>query len=455
MIQWVTRRNSVHHILSAADTRLPQQAPAVEPTALFGGDMKGFGQRSWAFLCGALGVAVGLVPAGGPAGAQTEVAPTVARADAAGSFVQFGIPGFLPIDNYADAALPWASAVRESGRTVANAALPYPGDAALSAPALGGLLLGVVLPSYPLYVRAEHPTQPEQVFADPTGVYSLAAKANGDAANSTARLGAPAAVKSPALGAASEVVATGETVVARALSSAEGVVVGPLSLASVRSRSTTSYRHGDPRPVSQTELVVEGAKAADVSFSLAGGVLLIGEQKVPVPLSDGAAALNAVLAPAGLSLRFIDPKQSPDGATAAAIEITGDKVTVPGAGAGRLVLRLGGSSSSVFVGDISGSEDPADSGPSYQSSTTNLRRPVVPGVELREGGVPNDDQVKVDRRSRELGTVVQDVLRDSRGCSLPVASPGRRDGSSARGPGHLPGLDGPPIGVRVCAPGSS
>jgi hypothetical protein len=323
------------------------------------------GQCCLVASCGFLGLVGALAPPlVGQAGAQSDIRAYSARAEAAGFFAQFGIPGFLAVDNYVDAGGPLASATMESGRSASNASLPYPGDAALSAPALGGLVLGVVLPAYPLYVRAEDPAQPKQALADPTGAYTLSAEANKEMAGSSARVGAPANPGDgtvAALTTIADVKTVGDTVVANASSRAEGIVVGPLSLGVVRSRSSTTYVQGREGPISDTEFVIEGGRVGSMGFNLTPGGFRLGDQETPVPVGEGLAALNEALAPSGLSVRFSEARSLQGGKAAATLDIVGD-MTVPGAGEGRLLVRFGAAISSVVVGDASG-YDALASGP--------------------------------------------------------------------------------------------
>lgn len=259
----------------------------------------------------------------------------------------------------------------------------------MSAPALGGLLLGVVLPGYPLYVRAEDPAQPKQALADPTGTYTLSAAANNDMAGSRARVGAPAnpaEATVAALTALAEVKTAGDKVVATASSLVEGIVIGSLSLGVVRSRSTTTYVPGSEGAVSETELTIEGGRAGSLGFSITPGGVRLGDQEVPVPVGDGLAAINAALVPSGLSLRFSEARPLEGGKAAAALDIVED-VTVPGAGAGQLFVRLGSAISSVAVGDESG-YDALGSRSSASAMNPSERRVGGGGHEGSLGWVP-------------------------------------------------------------------
>jgi hypothetical protein len=147
----------------------------------------------------------------------------------------------------------------------------------------------------------------------------------------------------------SDVVATADSVTSVATSFTQGFSSGPLSIATVRSSSETTYARGATEPVTKTELVLEGGRAGDLTFGFGPKGLQVAGQGIPIPQDQGLAALNQALAPAKMSIRFGEPQNLRGGKSAPAFEITstGD---VPGAGRGTMRVRLGGASSYVVPG---------------------------------------------------------------------------------------------------------
>lgn len=277
--------------------------------------------------------------------------PFAAAAAASGGYVQYGIPGQLPMEQAIDGGGPVAQAFGDSfGARNAFASLPYPGPTAITVPGVANSFTGLPTPAYPFYAHASYPTEPEGKISDPGGAYSLAAAAKESSAVGEARFGAPGGqpVRSGS-SAHSEVAATPEAVSATASSLNEGVSMGPLSAAVVRSLSKTTYS-GAGSPVTQSELVIEGGRVGDVTFSLAPDGLRFGGAGAPVPVAEGLARMNQAFAPSGLSAKFLEPQPIPGGVIAGIFEVV-SVAEVPGAGKGTLRLRLGGAISAISLGD--------------------------------------------------------------------------------------------------------
>jgi hypothetical protein len=280
----------------------------------------------------------------------------VATADASGMYVRYGIPGFLVVENFVDGGGPVSQAMLGSdGTSESFASLPYPGPTAIGYPGLAALVLGSAPPGYPFYASASNPVQPEQAVSDPSGAYSLSATATDSQSASDAHVspvGKPEEA-APSTQSQSSVTVDGDKVTATAASLGKGLVAGPLSIASVRSRSTTTYQTGADTPVTQTELQVEGGKVNDMTFSFGPTGLQVAQQGVPVPAGTGLQSLNQALAPSGLSIHFAESTELAGGAAAAAFEII-HSAPVPGAGTGTLRIRFGGASSMISLGAAEG-----------------------------------------------------------------------------------------------------
>lgn len=274
----------------------------------------------------------------------------VAVAEANGMLVRYGIPGFLAADNYIDGGGPSSQAVVADGAAGSYASLPYPGSAGVGYPGLVNFVTGQTPPSYPFYVSASHPTQPEQSLRDPSGAYSLQATAKDGRAKGDARMVPPGsgADAVPVSQAASDAVRDGKAVVATGRSVAEGLSLGPLAIGRVRSQSVTTWRRGAEQPTTATELAIEGGRANDLVFSFGREGFQFAQNGIPLPAGQGLTALNQALAPTGMSVRFHEATPLSGGAVAAAFEIT-SVADVPSAGKGTFTIRLGGASSFITL----------------------------------------------------------------------------------------------------------
>ena len=280
----------------------------------------------------------------------------VATAEASGMYVRYGIPGFLVVENYIDGGGPVSQAVLGSDGTAQSfASLPYPGPTAIGYPGLAALVTGSAPPGYPFYASASNPVQPKQTVNDPSGAYSLSAEAGDSSSVSDAHF-SPAGKpeqSAPSTQTRSNVTVDGDKVTATAASLGQGIVAGPLTIGSVRSTSTTTYQKGADKPVTRTELRVQGGKVNDTTFSFGPEGLQVAQQGVPVPAGTGLQSLNQALAPSGLSIHLAEATALESGAAAGALEIV-DTAPVPAAGQGTLRIRFGGASSMISLGAVEG-----------------------------------------------------------------------------------------------------
>ena len=324
--------------------------------------------------------------------AQTLDRSYVAVAEANGMLVRYGIPGFLAVDNFIDGGGPSSQAVVTDGASTSFASLPYPGSAGVGYPGLVNLATGQTPPGYPFYVSASYPTQPEQSLSDPSGSYALQATTKDAVARGEARFVPPGSGKDavPVTEAASDVVRDGDVVTATARSLSDGLALGPLTIGRVRSQSVTTYRRGGDRPATTTELAIEGGRANDVVFSLGREGFQFAQNGIPLPAGQGLGALNAALAPAGMSVRFDEPTPLNGGAAAAAFEIT-SVANVPSAGKGTFTIRFGGASSFISLAapgqDLTGglTPPPPFAPPSSDQPAAGPANPAAAGSGLAAG----------------------------------------------------------------------
>jgi hypothetical protein len=303
-------------------------------------------------------LAGGLALSASASGAAPTAEGFAAVASAQGGRVTFSVPGFAVVEDVIDGGGPVSQAAADSGGATGFASLPYPGDSAIAFPGLFNAVTGQPFPgAYPFYVAASHPTQPEQEIADPGGIYRLRAKAAEGQASGLAQLagaaGSGAQSGSGGSVALSSVERDGDAVVARAETRNEALQLGggALRIASVRSQSSTVYRPDGAKPVTNTELIVEGGSAGGYTFAYGPNGLVVAGQAVPIPAGQGLTQLNEALAPAGISLRIVGGEASPTGASADALEIRlAGQAPIPGMPPGILRLRFGGATSSISVG---------------------------------------------------------------------------------------------------------
>jgi hypothetical protein len=310
------------------------------------------GRRRLGLAALALGATAVLLP-GSTVGAEEAQRTFTAQAEASGMYVQYGIPGFLPVDQFIDGGGPVSGATFGSdGTSRSFASLPYPGSTAVGYPGVFALVSNgqFVPPGYPFFVSSAYPTQPEQKLADPSAAYALSTAASDSKATGTATFGPPGITgQKPNSSADTSVVFEAGKVTATATSVNQMIVAGPLTIGAVRSQSVTTWANGDTEPLTETELVIEGGRAGDTSFQFGDKGLQVAQQGVPLPAAEGLAAINQVLKPAGISIAFHQAQPFAGGAQAAAFEVT-QVAEVPGAGLGTFRVRFGGAKSAVALG---------------------------------------------------------------------------------------------------------
>lgn len=312
----------------------------------------------WALagVAGLLGGGVAPLAAGGAAGADTPaVRSVVAKASAQGVRAVYTIPDYVVVTQIFDGGGPVTQAEADStGRATSFAALPYPGENAVTAPGTLSVALGQSVPlAYPFYVKADHPTEPAAELADPSGSYGLAAGAKDGAATATAALQSPEAV-SGARSASSALLDDGGVVRTVAESVITGISVGDgaLRIASVTTRSETVLGPADPAPVTTASLSIEGASVGGRAVTIDADGVHAADQAVPAPVGRGVGSDNQFLGQLGLSARVV-PAGVPGAADALVVTST-QTFPVPGNPRGTLVLTFGGAASEITIGSPDG-----------------------------------------------------------------------------------------------------
>lgn len=290
--------------------------------------------------------------------AQATGAPAVAfssLASAQAFRVTYTVPNYVIVSEIADVGAPVAQAILESsGLSRAFASAPYAGDTVVSAPGLvaGATGAPVSPPDFPGYAAADHPGVPEKEVSDPSKTYMMRATAKERASEGTARIVAPGI----GAGSTSHSIVTRApdgTVTALSETITEGLSFedGLLRIASVRSKSVTTLTPGSVKPVTKSELDIDGASVAGQRVGITTGGIVLGSQTIPVPVAEVTKALNEALKSAGLSVRLVEGAPIAGGRTADALEVRSEHtVPVPGEPKGYLTYRFGGASSAIIVG---------------------------------------------------------------------------------------------------------
>ena len=226
---------------------------------------------------------------GSERGAATTLDGFTAIATAQSGRASFHVPGFAVVEEMADSGGPISQSAVDPSSAISFAAMPYPGDLVIAGPGLFAGLSGLPSPgNYPFYVSASHPTAPEQSLGDPSG-YHLLAKAAAGSTSGLAKVhgqgGEGASGGSAGARSITSALVQGDTVTVTGETINEGLNLGDgaLRIASVRSRSLTTYRAGDAGPVTKTEFVVEGGSAGASSFGYGPDGLVVAGSAVPIP----------------------------------------------------------------------------------------------------------------------------------------------------------------------------
>ena len=362
------------------------------------------GLRRWALagLVGLLGGPAAALATGGSAGAEGAVRSVVAKASAQGVRAVYTIPDYVVVSQIFDGGGPVTQAEADStGRATSFAALPYPGENAIAAPGVLSVAFGRSVPlAYPFYVSADHPTVPAAELTEPSGSYKLVATAEDGATTATGSLQGPTAAAAGARSTSSALLDDGGVVRTVAESVATGISLGDgvLRIASVTTRSETVLGPDDPKPVTTTSLVIEGASVAGHAVTIDAEGVHAEDQSVAAPVGQGLGTDNQLLGQVGLSARVV-PTGVPGGADALVIT-SRQTFPAPGNPKGTLVMTFGGAASEITVGSPDGPalDTPvADGAPAQPADETPAavreEPPPVPGPGPRDGAVrPRPDQ---------------------------------------------------------------
>jgi hypothetical protein len=342
-----------------------------------------------------LGCAGALLVAGVGTGIWSEPAgaistrPVVATASAQGIRATYTVPDYVAVATLFDGGGPVSEATGDStGRAVTFASLPYPSETAVFFPGVMAAATGVQPPAgYPFYARADYPTTPKSEVVEPSGSYVLRAEADRGKANGlgTAQFigeGADAVSRS-----AAETHVTIDddgnvTVVAESANSGLSLGGGALTIASVRSRSTSTYQQGSDKPVVARELVIDGARAFKQSVTIGPDGVHADDETAPLPVGEGTKNLNEALKQSGITVRTVSGDTEAPG-SADFLEVTSKHpVPVPGNPQGTFVWRLGAATTAISLGPASDAEivDALPAAPADQPASAPADSAAPPSV---------------------------------------------------------------------------
>lgn len=283
-----------------------------------------------------------------PAGAITEVG-FVAGASGQGFRSTYMVPGQFVVEEIWDFGGPVAQARLDPSGGAAYGSLPFPGEAAIVAPGLVANLAGLPSPpAYPFHASAQYPSTPSSAVSDPSGNYTLEAKADDNSATATAlSRGGPKDAAVASSEARTSIHNGTEGVVAKAETVAKGLTFGAGALTIGSAVST-----------SESKLAASGTPVERSSKLTLTGMEVAG---TPVGMgSDGIddKAANDALKAAGISVRIAHQSQGESGATADVLEVRVQHPLPSGGGQGTMVYRFGGASTRIAIGTAA--EEPAD-----------------------------------------------------------------------------------------------
>jgi hypothetical protein len=250
-------------------------------------------------------------------------------------------------------------AVESAGTSQGYAAAPDPGPIVIAGPGLaagvlGGGVPGIVPPTkvptppgYPFSVSSDAASTPEAKFG--SGPVQMRASSAPGTSQASASVGlqAPGAANAGLATSVAEITPSAGLVLAKAVSRAEGLTVGPLTIGSVTSVATETL-DGSGKLTPSTQLQVNGMAVNGQSFGLGPQGFGGGGSTIPVPLNP---TLESALKASGISVKVVAAQTYPNRVVAPALEVTMpfDSRSIPGVGQykGTMTLTMGFASAAV------------------------------------------------------------------------------------------------------------
>jgi hypothetical protein len=260
------------------------------------------------------------------------------------------------VSEFFDGGGPVAQAnVDTTGKATGFGSLPYPGENAVTAPGLLTFATGVPVPGYPFYARADYPVTPSSEVKDPGGTYSLRAAADQGKAEGSASFlfgGAESPVTRSSADSTGVLDGNGKlTMTAIGITEGLSFANGTLKISSVTSKSVTTYEPGGAKPVTKTDLLIQGAKVGDQPVTIDRDGVHPSGQTVPVPIGTGSDSVNQALAQGGITVKTLAGNDVEGGQAGDVLEVT-SKHTIPVEGnpKGTFIYRIGGASTFILFG---------------------------------------------------------------------------------------------------------
>jgi hypothetical protein len=126
---------------------------------------------------------------------------------------------------------------------------------------------------------------------------------------------------------------------------------GTLKISSVTSKSVTTYEPGAAKPVTRTDLLIQGAKVGDQPVTIDRDGVHPSGQTVPVPIGTGSDSVNAALAQGGITVKTIAGNDVEGGQAGDVLEVTSKHpIPVEGTPKGTFIYRIGGASTFILFG---------------------------------------------------------------------------------------------------------
>ena len=320
-----------------------------------------------AVLAATAGLALVLPVAAGASADEASVGSDTFDASAAAEAFryQFGSPGFLVVEQYADFGSPVARAsIDNLGRSTAFAADPYPGDTFIAGP---GTLSGVTgLPNpgnYPWFVATSYPATPENTYSQPG--HLLKAKSEETRSASTASHGGTSGDSALLFAEATSNVdytpATGAVAASSQAAARQVDVGGVLKIGTMNTSAKVTQVPGQ-EAVQESTFRVDFVSIAGQAVGLsAKGFTVAGTNN---PLPDGSPMMQA-LKSANISVEYLQAVNQPGEVTSPGLVIT-QRFPVPQGPEMVSTLILGRAVAKVAIGDAvvgGGSADSSDTAP--------------------------------------------------------------------------------------------
>lgn len=289
-----------------------------------------------AAVSGLMGSAVLVVAPTGAGGEEAPPAPTSFEAHASAEGVRFsyGAPGFVAVDTFIDGGGPISQSVIDGlGNSQSFAALPYPGDLAISGPGLLAGLTGLPSPPpYPFYVASSHPTVPEAKLAQPG--YSLEARSGEAESKASTMTGggqgsgeSASAIGSTVTSALTKRDATTGKVTAEATGTADIINIGGvLRIGQVNAFARVTRGPGSD-PTREASFAINGMTIAGQTVGFSEKGFTFGGTNTPIPAGN---PLTEALKQAKISVEYLTKIDNPDGVVSPGLVIRQEQATPGG-----------------------------------------------------------------------------------------------------------------------------